>query len=109
MIFKKPEYTREDLIREFYEEGKQQDFRDRVHLETERIFAGAWVDVCKNLQNFPKQQVDEFESLIKQGIEMQWGPCDVVFCRDKYTIVAKARDGKCMELVSGDIYESEVV
>lgn len=96
------------LVDGFYKECREQDYKDQVLLETERIFAMAWVDVCKHLEVYPKQQVDEFEDLIKQGVEMQWGKCDFKFDRGSLQIFAKARDGRQMELVSGDLIEMGV-
>lgn len=99
----------EKLVEDFYKYDKQRTQDDFVHLETDRIFASAWVDVCKNLQNFPAQQVSEFEKLITEGVEQKWGPCDFKFDREKGQIVVKARDGRCMELVSGEVYSEEAV
>lgn len=110
MIFKKNNKSEfQKLIDDFYKESEQQDYRDKVFLETERLFVAAWVDVCNHLEVYPNQQVDEFEDLIKQGIEMQWGPCSIVFNREKRQVIVKARDGRCVELVSWDIITEDAI
>jgi hypothetical protein len=87
--------------REFYRDEAKIKHEDHVFLSAVRIFAFVWVDACDNLQAYPLSQIERLETQIVADIVAEWGMSEVIFDRNKKTIVVKAMDGRSMELISG--------
>lgn len=98
-MWAKPEWQQdhEETLRNIASE----QHRDRVFLEHERIFAGAWPYVADSEDPKIQAMLPEFQSLVKCGVETMWGPCDFEFDSKNKTIKVFAKDGRGMELISG--------
>lgn len=85
------------------------DYTEFDGVENESFLAHIWLDVVRNMHQYPKQQVSEFESLITEGLNQIAGFCEVFFNKESGQIIVKLQNGLTAELISGEIIEGDAI
>jgi hypothetical protein len=83
----------------FQKELRKEETKDRMNMAILKDQASAWVPICKNIQNFSDECLEEYKALTNEILHLYWG--ESAWCEfnvSKMSISCHHEDGRMIVL-----------